>query len=88
MNVEIVMAWSENKPVGLWLNDQLIWETKEVITEINLSEIKISLPILAAVKFCSIFINGITVNDLVLLFREIKSECIKLENLLGGNDGN
>lgn len=81
MNIEIVITWHENKPAGFWFNDKLVWETEEVITESDLLETKISLPLYEAVKFSGIFINGLTTERLLILYAAIKTETIRLEKL-------
>ena len=82
MNIEITITWYEHNPVGLWFNDRLIWEDNKIITNTNLLETKVSLPLAEAIKFSSIFINGMISNRLLVLFAAVKTECAKLEKLL------
>ena len=81
MNIEIVITWYKNEPVGFWLNDRLIWEIDKVILDLNLVETKISLPLLSAVKFSSIFMNGLASDRLATLLIAVKLECERLEKL-------
>lgn len=81
MNVEIVITWYNGKPTGLWYDDRLLWETKEVVIKTNLLKTIVVLPLLEAIKYTAILINGLTADRLFVILEVIKIKIAELNKL-------
>lgn len=81
MEIEIMITWHKGKPVNLRFGDRLIWETKEVISDTNFLTTILKLPVLEAVQFCSIFVNGMAIKTLAVLYESINKKMIEWKNL-------
>lgn len=81
MNVEIVMTWHNGKPAGLWYGSKLLWETEEIITDTNLLKTTVVLPLLEAIRYAAILINGMTADRLFLILEIIKIKIDELNKL-------
>jgi len=86
MGAEIIITWYNGKPVGLWYDDAMIWETKEVINETDLVSTIVVLPLAEAVSFLTIFINGIASANLIQLLVAINAKIIELKELEANNN--
>lgn len=85
MNVEIVIIWYDGKLVGLWYHDKLLWETEEVIIETELLKTVVVLPLLEAIRYTAILINGMTIDRLSELLDTIKVKILELNKLKAEN---
>lgn len=81
MNAEIIITWYKGKPAGLWYNDAVIWETKEIIVDVNLLSTTVVLPLAEAVSFMTIFINEMASTTLAKLLSAIKIKIAELKEL-------
>lgn len=85
MNIEIVIIWYNGKPAGLWYHDKLLWETEEVIIETELLKTVVVLPLLEAIRYTAILINGMTIDRLSELLDTIKVKILELNKLKAEN---
>ena len=81
MNTNVVIVWYENKPVGIWCGDAVIWETEEIIPETNLLSTTVALPFTEAVSLLTILVNGIAVNNLMVILKAITIKVAELKAL-------
>ena len=79
MNVEMTIIWHVGKPIAFWFGEQLIWEAKKIISEVDFLDIKISLPLVEAVSFSFIFIQGLAVERLATLLVAIQAKIGELK---------
>jgi len=72
-NQNIVIVWYENEPISLYLNDVLLWESKNIIvTELNPLQTNITLPVVEAIRFCKIFLCGLSSLSLINVLEMVK----------------
>jgi len=81
MSEKIVITWCNGKPAGIWCNDVVIWETKDVIVETNLLSTTVVLPAVAAVQFLTIFVNGVIANRSIELLFAIQMKITELKEI-------
>lgn len=80
-NAKLTITWYEKKIATLWLDERLIYETRIIISEINLLKTEIDLPILEAIKLATFILKGLTRDGLEELYAMIRSEVRVLKKL-------
>lgn len=80
-DITVTIIWHKENPIALRFDDKLIWETDDVIAETDLLKTEIALPILAAVKFSTIFLQGLVTDRLSILFNALQLKINELRSL-------
>lgn len=80
-NIKITIIWHNDNPIAFWFGEKLIWETNEIIAETDFPETKVSLPLVSAIKFAAIFLQGLTTDRLMILLTTLQIKINELKEL-------
>lgn len=81
MNMELTIIWHKDEPIAFWFGEKLIWETDKTMVEIVYPGTKISLPLIAAIKFSMIFLRGLASDRLLVLLTTLQMKINELKSL-------
>lgn len=70
MNVELEIIWCNNKITRLSINDEILWETEEVIVDTEFETTFVVLPIKKMINFIVVLCSGLKTNYLTNLIKE------------------
>ena len=80
-DITLTIIWHNNMPIAFWFGEKLVWESDDIITDIDFPETKITLPLLSAVKFSSVFLQGLIADRLLVLLATLQMKIDEVKAL-------